>query len=301
MNFQTKLKLVLTTLLLTATLPAAAAPEGRHSIWRVQSDDGTLYLAGSLHLLKPSDHPPPPIFDHVLDRADALALEVDLGEAESLAAQLAILARGVFPDGRSLDDVLAPDALEALKRELADLHIEYATVQYFKPWLLLLTLTHARLSALGFDPELGVDSHLYQAAQKRGMPVHGLETLDFQIDLFDKTLAGRDDELVRHTLAEFETLEGAIDQIVAAWHTGDIDTLGAILLESFESFPELAAALVTDRNRNWMPRLTDWLAGDETVLVVVGAGHLPGPEGLIALLAADGYRIEQLQTDRNAP
>ena len=294
MTFQTKLNLALAGMLLGIALPAAGAADSPHSLWRVQSDRGTLYLAGSMHLLKPADYPLPAAFDNVLDRIDALALEIDLGEAESLAAQLAILARGVLPDGRTLDDVLGADALEAIKRELDSLKIEYATVQFFKPWLLLLTLTHVRLSALGFDPELGVDRHFYQAARERGMPVHGLETLDFQLDLFDRTLAGRDDELVRHTLAEFKTLETSLDRLVEAWRIGDLDALGAILLESFEPYPELEAALVTDRNRNWLPRLADWLAGDTTVLVVVGAGHLPGPDGLIALLAAEGFRIEQL-------
>ncbi len=291
---RTKLNLALVGMLLVAALPVPGTPERPHSLWRVQSDRGTLYLAGSLHLLKPADYPLPPTFDSVLDRVNALALEIDLGEAESLAAQLAILARGVISDGRTLDDILGAEALEAIKRELDSLRIEYATVQFFKPWLLLLTLTHVRLSALGFDPELGIDRHFYQAARERGMPVHGLETLEFQLDLFDRTLAGRDDELVRHTLAEFKTLDVSLDRLVEAWRIGDLDALGAILLESFEPYPELEAALVTDRNRNWLPHLADWLAGDATVFVVVGAGHLPGPAGLIALLAAEGYRIEQL-------
>ncbi len=295
MHLVIKLKHILLVACLTAlVLPGQGEEVRRHSLWRVQSESRTLYLLGSIHLLKPADHPLPEAFDAALNRADALALEVDLGLAESLGAQLKLLARGIFADGQTLDDVLEPETLTLVKTELAALNIEFATVRHFKPWMLLLTMSQTRMIKLGFDPLLGVDWQLYRNARARDLPVYGLESIDYQIDLFDTALSGWEEELVQYTMRELETFESELDRLLDAWRTGDLESLHGILSDSLKDYPELEAALITRRNHNWIPALEKWLAGDRTVLVVVGAGHLGGPDGVIALLENAGYKIDQL-------
>jgi uncharacterized protein YbaP (TraB family) len=84
------------------------------------------------------------------------------------------------------------------------------------------------------------------------------------------------------------------DDIVKAWRRGDVDALARMLRESFRDFPSLGSRLIGVRNRNWLPKIENYLRSGHTYFVVVGAGHMGGPDGLLAMLRARGYKTEQI-------
>jgi uncharacterized protein len=126
-----------------------------------------------------------------------------------------------------------------------------------------------------------------------GKEVIALETAESQIDRMDRMPMAVQEQMLRSTLRGLGSTTAALGSIVAAWKRGDAAGLQKMLLSEFEGLPGAYQSLVVERNRNWMPQLDACLARRSPCFVVVGAAHLVGPDGLLALLQRKGYRVEQ--------
>jgi uncharacterized protein YbaP (TraB family) len=168
-----------------------------------------------------------------------------------------------------------------------------ATFERFKPWFCALTLGVMEIQRLGFDPAYGIDTHFHNKAKSDGKEIMGLESPEYQIDLF-ATMDDKDQEaLLRQTLEELEVVGAMATEMVEAWKNGDVNKLDAIMKLSFKDYPDMYDRFVVTRNRNWVS-IIDALAGqNKNVLVVVGAAHLVGKDSVLNLLKAKGYKIEQ--------
>ncbi len=286
--------MVVALVLLSALTAAVHAEPRRHCLWKVTSDRQTLYLQGSLHLLKASDYPLPPALQNAFAACDTLVLEIHLGMAETPEAQMLVLTRGLLTGKQTFGDLVKPETKALVGQCLAGLGADIATFARFKPWFLMLAMTEIKLRKLGFDPELGVDWHFYRKAKEEGKAIQGLETIEYQLGLFDGLGEADQDAMLLQMMKDFDTIEGDLDTIVSAWRGGDMDALEKTLLANFKDYPHLYAKLITQRNAAWMKQLEAFLKGGETVMVVVGVGHFPGPDGLLEQLRKKGYKVEQL-------
>jgi uncharacterized protein YbaP (TraB family) len=157
-----------------------------------------------------------------------------------------------------------------------------------------LTMTALQLQKLGFDPNYGVDRYLAERAAKSGKTMVGLETVAFQIGLIDQ-LPERDQEsMLRQSLKEMDLLDRGLDQIVRTWSTGDVTALEGLLLSGMREYPAVHRTIIVDRNRRWLPRIEKMIEQGESALIAVGAAHLVGKDGVIELLRARGYTVEQM-------
>ena len=267
---------------------------GRHALWRVGSGTHSIYLAGSIHLLRKENYPLADVLEKAFDQCRVLVLEIDPSEATDPEAVQAMLAKGKLPVGETLERQIGKETYTMASAKVSEMGMDMAGFRDFKPWFFLLTLTQARFQALGFDPALGLDMYFYSKAVEAGKEVVGLETIDFQIDLFDGMSGVDQDRLVRQGLKDLDVVETEMDEIVTAWSTGDVKTLEGLIFESFRDYPAIFDRLVTRRTKNWMPTIESLLKGGKRCLVVVGVGHLVGDEGLVELLRARGYAVEQL-------
>lgn len=163
-----------------------------------------------------------------------------------------------------------------------------------KPAVAAVTLTALELQKLGFDPEYGLDKYFYTRAQKHEKPVTALETVDFQFDLLNGFAKEESESLMKTTLEDIGKIRKECADMIAAWRTGDADKLDKLLNEASRESPALFKRLLTDRNHNWMPKIRSWTQGNQNVLVIVGAGHLVGKEGVVALLRNEGLKVDQL-------
>jgi len=164
----------------------------------------------------------------------------------------------------------------------------------FKPWMLALTLLSLEWLKAGFDPDLGLDKHFYDRARAEGKAVQGLETLDFQISRFDGMTPNEQDRLLAQTLKELDTQRTAVTTLANAWKAGDSSTVERIVLQDVRQEPQMYQRLLVDRNRNWLPKIEALFARRGRAFVVVGAAHLVGTDGLISMLRARGYTVEQM-------
>lgn len=284
---------------LVIALVAVAAEvraQDKSFLWQVQptKSNGSVYILGSIHFLKKENYPLKKNIEKAFTNAEKLVLEINLKDAESGAVQRMTLEKGMQRNGKTLDQNISPETYGLAQKRAAELGIDIRALSPLKPWVVALTLTALQLQKLGFDPKHGVDRYLAERAIKSGKSIAGLETAEFQIGLIDD-LSERDQEsMLRQSLKEMDLLDKGLAQIVRAWSTGDVQSLETLLLNSMREYPVVYQRIIVDRNRRWLPEIEKMIEQGESTLIVVGAGHLVGKDGVVELLKARGYTLEQM-------
>jgi len=282
-----------TVVVIALLAPVNAAP-AHNFLWKATGKGNVIYLAGSIHMLSPEFYPLNPAFETAFNDSDLLVEEVDMAEMLGTEAQMQALMRGMLPAGQTLDKVLSPATLALVNKTAKDLSAPVEALQRFKPWMLALTLEGLQLASAGFDPQLGLDQHFFNLARAGGKEVQGLETVDYQLSRLDGMTMEQQDHMLAQTLKEIETEKASVTKLTTAWKTGDAAAVERVVLSSLKSDPVLYERLLVERNKNWMPKIEALFLRKGRALVLVGAAHLVGPDGLIAMLKAKGYAIEQL-------
>jgi uncharacterized protein YbaP (TraB family) len=272
----------------------AHAAQAKTFAWKATGKGGTIYLMGSIHVMSPSFYPLNPALETAFTDADLLVEEVDLAEMLDPTAQLSILSRGMLPASQSLDKVVSPATMALVQKAVADLGAAAAPLMRFKPWMLAIALQGLELAKAGYDPALGLDQHFYDLAKTGGKSVQGLETVAYQISRFDEMTPEQQDRMLAETLKELATETASVGKLADAWKAGDAPAIERIVLADLKSDPVIYDRLLVQRNKNWMPKIEALFARRGRALVVVGAAHLVGPDGLLAMLKAKGYTLEQL-------
>jgi uncharacterized protein len=282
--------LVLAALCLT---PAQAAG-GKTFMWRATKGQSAVYLVGSVHALSQDYYPLTPALEDGFKDSDLLVEEVDMAEMTNPASQMRILQRGMLPADQSLDKVISPATMALVNKAGSDLGPAIEALKKFKPWMLAIALEGLELQKAGFDPDLGLDKHFYDEAQTAGKTVQGLETVDYQLSRFDEMTYEQQDHMLAETLKELETEIASVTTLATAWKTGDAPQVERIVLKDLKTDSQMYQRLLVERNRNWMPKIEALFARPAHAFIVVGAAHLVGPDGLLQMLKAKGYAIEQL-------
>jgi uncharacterized protein len=272
---------------------AEGRAQGKSFLWRVHSDKSNFYILGSVHVLKRENYPLNQTIEKAFDSTQKLVLEIDLKSEDAAAVQRVALEKGINRD-RTLQQNVSPETYSLAEKRAQELGIDIQALSLLKPWVVALTMTALQLQKLGFDPNYGVDRYLAERAVKSGKTMVGLETVAFQIGLIDQ-LPERDQEaMLQQSLKEMDLLDRGLDQIVRAWSTGDVTTLEGLLLSGMREYPAVHQAIIVDRNRRWLPRIEKMIEQGESALIAVGAAHLIGKDGVIELLRARGYTVEQM-------
>ncbi|MCY3757235.1 MAG: TraB/GumN family protein [Acidobacteria bacterium] len=272
---------------------AATAEAPRNCLWQVSSEKGTLFLVGTVHLLKPGTPIDSPAAEAAFEQAQAILLELDLDDAQSSASQQ-LFARKALLQGETLKDKVSSETLALAMEKIQAMGLPFDRLRSLKPWALSLTLTLFKLQTLGFDPRHGVDRYYFDQGKQAGKEIGALETMEFQLDLFDGMSDRLQEEFLLQTLGDLDRLGDETEQLVQAWSGGEVEVLDELMQKSFEEYPGLYQRLVVERNKNWMLRIEPLLDRPGTTLVVVGALHLVGADSVVELLKKQGYTVKQL-------
>lgn len=281
----------------TLALLVAAVASGTNAkscLWKVSSEKGILYVQGSVHVLKAESYPLARAIEQAYTESEVLVLEVDMQEMASPKTQQRILSKAMLPGTETLKQTLDANTYKKLGAACTQAGFPIAALEKSKPWFATISLTLVTLQNMGFNPENGLDTYFYNKAKADQKKVIGLESVDFQIDLFDRLAQSNPNDFVARALTDLDILQVEIVRLEKAWRTGDLDALGALMSKSFEGYPELYKTFVLARNERWLKKLNRLLETSKTHMVVVGAGHLPGKGGLLELLQNKGYKLEQL-------
>ncbi len=270
-----------------------SSSSGRHVLWKVQSQQNTVYLAGSIHVLQEQHYPLPQVFDAAFHESSHVMFEVNLKELSSPTLQMTMVQKGLYLNGESLENVLSSSGFATAKRSMAALGRRLEDFNQMKPWMAATSVMALELQELGFESAHGVDRYYFEKAQAAGKSIKSLETVEFQLDLFDRLPGGVQEQFLLQTLTELKDLDQEVRELVRAWQQGDVTMLER-LLGSMRDYPELYQSLVVDRNVNWLPHVEAALEAPAPVFVVVGALHLLGTDGLVEVLKSKGYLVQQL-------
>jgi uncharacterized protein YbaP (TraB family) len=271
----------------------ALCQSAKKFLWEVQSPKNTVYLLGSIHVLTKDSYPLPAEFEEAYRESEAVVFETDLDEMDEPKTQELVSRLGLLPPGESLKELISEDTYRQLEKRLAASGIGIAPFERFKPWLCTLVITAQELRRLGFDPQYGLDKYFFDKAKKDGKRIVALETVEEQLHLFADMDRAQQDALLRQTLQELDVTEKLFRQMIDAWDKGNTERIYGMIKESLDPYPDIYRELFVKRNLKWVGKIEKMLGQNGKILVIVGAGHLVGPDGLIALLAAKGLKITQ--------
>lgn len=271
----------------------ALADGGHHSFWSAKGAHNTVYLLGSVHVLKPADSDLPPDSLRAYDSSKALVMELDLNNISPESLLGTDLSDEMLPQGQTLAEALGPSVYGKFVTHLQSLGVEPDFFSQFQPWFAAISLEQLELARLGFESGSGVDEQFAARAQTDHKPIIALETIEQQLGIFAHLSLDEQRRFMLYTLEDADDTAGATDAVITAWRNGDTKSLEQLLSESYAQYPELFRVLTTDRNRAWLPVITGLLHEDQDYLVIVGALHLVGRDGLIQLLQQQGYQVVQ--------
>ncbi len=268
----------------------AAQVHAASCVWKATSPNGgTVYLGGSVHVLRSVDYPLPAAYNQAIDASNRVVFEVD--EKALNATTKGIFKEGQYPKGDSLKNHVDPRTYDYTRRLFALMNVPEAKFARCRPWFLVLMLQSGQSN--GFS-ESGVDDFLMKRARANSKPVSGLETAREHVAVYSGLSDRQAEALLLFTFIPQERAKGDDAPWMQAWRNGDADTVARMMRATYRDYPTFADRLLAERNRRWLPRIEDCARSGHTYFVVAGAAHFGGPGGLLALLRQRGFSIAQL-------
>lgn len=308
MNVRSVLTISLAVFAVLPPLPAQdeAAPAGKNRrgaggtpacVWKIVGEKNTVYLAGSMHLLREADLPLPRQYVRAFRDSARLVFEIAPEQEDSPEAAKLSLEKGTYGDGKKLADEISEEAYKEVGGFLEAAEMPAGSFDRFRPWMCAMTITMVEMMKIGALPQFGVEKVLEEMADVEGKEITGLETLEFQLGLFSDMDAKLQERMLVESVREADTLAEEFPRMVDAWRIADEVAFDESAFDDKDD-PEVRAfyeVILFGRNREWIGKIEALLGEDANVMVVVGAGHLMGEGSVIELLRAKGHTVTQLK------
>ena len=270
-------------------------------LWKVTGNGATKpsYLFGTHHIAPVSILDSTKGFNEALAGADRVYGEIDMAVMTDPSTQMKMAQLMMAPSDSTLCKVVPAETLAKIDELLAECQVPATTsmLEPLKPGGVALTIS-ALLGKKAFpdyDATQQLDQTVQKMAHERNIPVMGLETLDDQLNvLLGSSIAEQAESLVK-TMADTEKAIESTHLLADAYLAGNLAELEKLMRDPATGMDEDAAEkLITNRNNAWIEILVGVIP-TASVLVVVGAGHLPGDTGLINQLRKAGYTVEPVK------
>lgn len=261
------------------------------SVWAAKGPKANVYLAGACHVLRASDHPLPSVFEKAYTDSARIIFEAPPADLETKLYTQKLMAIAAYADGTTLRQHLKPAVYAKAQKFCRERGYPFEQYQLFRPWMLSMMLTMQELARIGVEADFGVDRFFYQRALRDGKPTGGLESADDQLAFLNMLDQGMGNEQVSETIDDLLHLESKVEDILAAWRTGDEAGLENFNLRELKNYPRLYEVLVVERNKKWAERIEGLLKGEDNAMIIVGVAHLAGASSVIGLLRGRGYEV----------
>jgi uncharacterized protein YbaP (TraB family) len=287
--------LLLVPVLLPPLLAQQPSTNGqRHQpMWKVAGERATVYLLGSVHLLKKEHYPLAAPIEAAFEKAKVAVFEIDFEEAENPTTRTNLLAKAKLGTGETLRDLLSKRSYERLTNYLESIELPLQTVENLKVGVIAMSIGYLEAQRLGFEEKLGVDRHLQERARKDGKKILALDTPETQMDVITGLSKQDGETLLNDTIDLLGMMDRKLEQAISAWKTGDIATAAVYLNDWVTKHPELYQRFAVERNRRWIPKIEKLVHGNQDAIVVVGALHFAGKQNLLEMLEQKGVKVTQ--------
>lgn len=279
----------------TAMISAPASADV--ALWSLKgANGGRAVLMGTVHLLPNTAEWQTERLKSVVDDADMLVLEAVIDGANAAVIQGYAVSNGFYTQpGESLADVLSAADMARVDALEIDMDVPAGTFKRMRPWFAALNMSLLSAMANGFEVNTGAEQWLKSSFDKQGRGVGPLEGPSAGLE----ALSGIDEtlqvEMLKVTLDQMEEGGDYILQLYAAWVSGDLDALSVQLMDEDQFNADVHAALLVQRNANWVTPVLEYLKTPEEELIAVGAAHMVGPGNLIEMLREAGVTVERLE------
>ncbi|MCP4252564.1 MAG: TraB/GumN family protein [Candidatus Scalindua sp.] len=276
------------------TIVFSTAVYAESSVWKLDANNGSFYLAGSCHVLRKTDYPLPDEFESAYEDVDQVIFETDIDALMRQEVQLLLMSKGMYTGGETLEKKLSKESYDSLAKYCSDRSMSIELFQNFKPWMVTMTLLILELEKNGISSADGLDMYFHNKAKKDGKQTGGLEDVYKHIELVSSFDEEFDESIIESFIQEAGELQVVMEDLIKSWMVGDEAGIDEFLAANMrKEFPKLYKKLLTDRNRDWIPRLETLIDSGKRTLVIVGVGHLVGEESVISLLKSRGYKIKK--------
>ncbi len=269
---------------------------GKHFLWKATSNEATIHLLGSVHVGSSDMYPLATVITNAYETADTLVVEVNADDEQIGNAAKKLLSLGRYDDGTTLQDHVSAETWEKLSKVAARKKLDLESLKTQKPWVITIALANLMIRDSGFSPKLGIDRYFITGAKDR-KPILELESADEQIALLSQFSTLEQDKFLLQSLNELDQGPQYFRDILAAWQNGDAQKLHEMTTRDIDSEPAFKAiydALFTKRNHSMAAKIDGLVQTGGSYFVIVGSGHMVGPEGIVQLLKNKGYQLTQL-------
>lgn len=266
-------------------------------LWKIETAKGNSYLLGSVHVLKKEIYPLRPIIEDAFAQTDLLAVEADMSSEKMGQAAMLVLTKGSYQGEETLKDNLSEKTYQLLESKLKEMGSSIDDFIKYKPWMVASVMLQQALAKLGFNPTNGIDFHFLNKAAEAKKPIFELEGIEYQLNLFNSFSKAEMEKFLLSSIVESDQSPQMFEQLVATWQKGDVEHMEKLLTENISQYPDLNnfyEKLIDVRNKNMTEKIDKLLKEGKKVMVVVGAAHMVGKEGIVQLLINKGYKVSQL-------
>ena len=277
--------------LLTACNNSGDSTPTNATVWKISKNGNSIFLAGSVHLLRPRDYPMPAAFDSAYGKSSMLVLEANVDKLFDRDMAEYLNEKSMLPEGQTLQTVLNEAVYKRLEGLIGAIALE--SLSQYKPSILVNTLQTVFLQQSGFT-ENGADLYYMDKSKRDGKSIGFLEDVKIQIDMLSGMADGIENEYVSDAIDEFPHLANGVITLVSEWKKGIATTTETSLNAQKAQWPTIYEVMILNRNSAWIPEIETYLATEPIEFVIVGMAHLYGPDGLLLQLRNMGYTIKQL-------
>ena len=272
--------------------PDQLVPTDNALLWKISGNglSKPSYLYGTIHLIPKAELTFSEPLLAALDRSKRVAFEIDMREMTNLGKQFSLITKAFMRDGKTLRDLLNAEDYAFVQSKMTEQGMSMGMLERLKPMFLSMMLSNEEEN-LQNSRMTSVEMELYQLARKRKLASAGLETAAYQIGVFDSIPYDAQARMLVETLRSGERDAGAYKDMLRLYRAEDISKMQSMVVEEGQDMARFEELLLTRRNQNWIPVMRR-LMKETPTLFAVGAGHLGGPRGVIALLRAEGYRVD---------
>lgn len=281
--------------LLALTSFAQNNSENKTLLWKISGNglEKPSYLFGTIHMICKEDAYISNNLMKAIENADRVYLELDM---DNLFEMLGLVTKMKMNNDTTLADLLTPDEYKRIKKHFEENEslLPFSVVETYKP---LVASSLLMESSMVCDAQVAMEQLIMEEAKKKGKRVEGLETMAYQMGLFDSIpYKVQAKELYKSISADTDEKgdNKELKDMMKAYKEQDLDKLADMISKSDDGMLEYEDILLNNRNKNWVEKLKTLLK-EKSLVITVGAGHLPGEKGVINLLRKEGYKVTPVE------
>jgi len=282
----------------TAPKPVTKKPLVRSTsnntlLWEITGKglDSASYLFGTMHILCASDAKLSPNLKQVIRDCNQVYFEIDMDDMQEVMGAMKYLR---MTDGEKISDLLTPEEYERVKHyfEESKSKLPFSMMNRFKPYFVSSLIGEQLMTCKETN---GMEGLIMQEAKPLKKNILGLETTEFQASIFDSIPYKKQAKDLVAYIDSVDHYRGITEQMVQVYLKQDLSELDKLMQQSDVGMNEYMDLMLYDRNRRWVAKLPGIMKAGGTTLIAVGAGHLPGENGVINLLRKAGYSVKPLK------